>query len=65
MTREVKDLLLLAIAVVFAMGSMVVAGSWHDKSYTVAQPQTSPARAAAVTPGTRHVASRSESPIHS
>ena len=40
MTRELKDLWLLAASVVFAMSCTFLAGSWHTQSYSVAQPQT-------------------------
>jgi hypothetical protein len=35
MTRELKDLWLLAASVVFAMSCTFLAGSWHIQSYSV------------------------------
>jgi hypothetical protein len=51
MTRELKDLWLLAASVVFAMSCTFLAGSWHTQSYSVAQPQTTSGQVAGIVAG--------------
>jgi hypothetical protein len=40
MTKELKDLWVLAAWAVFAMCVTGFVGAWHPKTYTVAQPNT-------------------------
>jgi hypothetical protein len=50
-----KQLFVLAAWAVFATGMMGLAGSWHTKSYTVAQPAATPQRLAGIVIATNAV----------